>query len=340
MRPDIKLLLLVNGIILLVILYQVKDLITLLHDDSFSDAILEKDAHEVIYTKDLSTGELKPDRELLIPKIIHQTYKTEEVPEKWKEMQKSVMDNHPDYKYILWTDEMAEDFIAKEYPWFLPTYQSYPFPIQRADVIRYFILYHFGGIYVDLDNGSRHKFDPLLAFPAWLRKTEPTGVSNDIMGSIPNHPFFGKVIDNLKKYNINYFVPYLTIMYSTGPLFLSVMWKQFKRWGVPPGGEVRIVFPADSNKPRTNFFLQVHGSSWHVGDAQFIFFMGDHWPIFVVIGFVLAFLVFYLQLKFYQSLLSGSFFTPFRWLYRKIARKGARGSYELLPKHVDDLKLQ
>lgn len=38
------------------------------------------------------------------------------------------------------------------YPWFLETFDSYPYPIQRADAIRYFVLHHFGGIYIDLDD--------------------------------------------------------------------------------------------------------------------------------------------------------------------------------------------
>jgi mannosyltransferase OCH1-like enzyme len=38
------------------------------------------------------------------------------------------------------------------YPWFLETFDGYPYPIQRADAIRYFVLHHFGGIYIDLDD--------------------------------------------------------------------------------------------------------------------------------------------------------------------------------------------
>ncbi len=48
----------------------------------------------------------------------------------------------------LWTDDKSRDFIATEYPWFLDNFDSYPFPIQRADAIRYFVLAHFGGIYI------------------------------------------------------------------------------------------------------------------------------------------------------------------------------------------------
>lgn len=39
-----------------------------------------------------------------------------------------------------------------EYPWFLETFDTYRFPIQRADAIRYFILAHYGGVYIDLDD--------------------------------------------------------------------------------------------------------------------------------------------------------------------------------------------
>ena len=41
---------------------------------------------------------------------------------------------------------------ACRYPWFLETFDGYPYPIQRADAIRYFVLHHFGGIYIDLDD--------------------------------------------------------------------------------------------------------------------------------------------------------------------------------------------
>lgn len=72
-----------------------------------------------------------------------------------------------------WTDESARKFIADEsvyptteplyqtlladttttrYDWFLEIWDNYPFGIERADAIRYFVLYHFGGIYIDLDD--------------------------------------------------------------------------------------------------------------------------------------------------------------------------------------------
>lgn len=327
-------LLAVNGFVLFLILTQVWDLMTLLIDDSFHDMIVESELSEVTY-HETSTGELVPDRQLVIPKIIHQTYKTEDIPEAWQATRKSVLDMHPDYQYILWTDEMARNFIANTYPWFLKTYDSYPFPIQRADAIRYFVLCHYGGIYIDLDNGAATKFDPLLAFPAFLRKTEPTGVSNDIMGSVPRHPFFMKVIDNLERYNRNWIVSYITIMYSTGPLMLSVLWKKYKRWGVPQGSEVRIVVPPDSRKHMVKFFTQVHGSSWHLGDAEFILQMGKHWFLFTLLGTAIVLSILYLQYRLFNAILSVRFRRRVARRFfgnKTVAHKG--GSYELVASEV------
>ena len=49
--------------------------------------------------------------------------------------------------------------IKEYYPWFLDTYNSYPYNIQRADAIRPFILYHYGGLYVDMDTFCLTNFD-------------------------------------------------------------------------------------------------------------------------------------------------------------------------------------
>ena len=54
----------------------------------------------------------------------------------------------------LWTDAKSREFVAAEYPWFLDTFDGYSFPIQRADAIRYFVLAHYGGVYIDLDDVS------------------------------------------------------------------------------------------------------------------------------------------------------------------------------------------
>jgi mannosyltransferase OCH1-like enzyme len=50
-----------------------------------------------------------------IPKIIHQTWKTENVPWKWKLYQKKVKQLHPDWEYKLWTDKNNMEFVKLKY---------------------------------------------------------------------------------------------------------------------------------------------------------------------------------------------------------------------------------
>jgi hypothetical protein len=84
-------------------------------------------------------------------------------------------------EYFLWTDEVSRQFVATHYPSFLQMYDSYKYPIQRADSIRYFILHHFGGIYMDLDIGCRRRMDGLLQgdWEAILPITKPVSESSE-----------------------------------------------------------------------------------------------------------------------------------------------------------------
>ena len=76
-----------------------------------------------------------------IPKIIHQTWKIKEIPEQFMDINKKLLELHPDYEYKLWTDKENLDFIKKEYPFLLKLYESYPNNIQRVDLVRYCILH-------------------------------------------------------------------------------------------------------------------------------------------------------------------------------------------------------
>lgn len=296
MRRGLLFFILVNALIITTLVRNVFTLLTLLVEDASADAIHLAD----LSSHDASWIETRPQ---LIPKIIHQTYRNESIPAHWKEAHRSCVDWHPDYEYILWTDDRARAFIAKEYPWFLDTFDGYPYPIQRADSIRYFILAHYGGTYLDLDDGCNRRLDPLLAYPAWVRRTVPTGISNDAMGAIPHHPFFLRAIESLQSYDKSWVLPYITVMYSTGPLFLSVIWKEYMRSRPNSAARVRVLMPTEYNKSPWCFFTRHRGNSWHGKDAQLIFWMGNHWVLLTVLGFTLAGIVGYCLWRVYAKLL-------------------------------------
>ncbi|KAH7122463.1 nucleotide-diphospho-sugar transferase [Dendryphion nanum] len=282
MRRNIIIFLLVTVAVLGFAVHSVWILLSLLFVDGSEDAISRA---ELPAPKSGAISE----RPQLIPKIIHQTYINESLPEHWKGPQKSCLDLHPNYEYKLWTDKKSREFIAAEYPWFLETFDGYPYPIMRADAIRYFVLHHFGGIYIDLDDGCNRSLDPLLAYPAWVRRTNPTGISNDVMGAVPRHPFFLKAIDSLPEYNRKWILPYITVMASTGPLFLSVIWRHYNSANPQGDSRVRILFPDEYNHHPWSFFTHHLGNSWHNNDVKLIFWMGQHWMMITVIGFIVGF---------------------------------------------------
>lgn len=285
MRRGLLVFFLVTVVLLGFAVRQVWTLLALLVEDASADAIPLAD----LPAPNSSLSHPPPQ---LIPKIIHQTYINASIPTRWIEAQQSCIDLHPDYEYILWSDASSQAFIAKEYPWFLETFENYPHPIQRADTIRYFVLATYGGVYIDLDDGCERRLDPLLSYKAWLRRTIPTGISNDAMGAVPQHPFFLDVIAKLQGYDHSWILPYITIMASTGPLFLSVLWKHWMTDHADEGpdwaGRVRVLMPDEYSKHAWSFFKENKGDSWHGGDARFIFWMGHHWLLVTALGFMIG----------------------------------------------------
>lgn len=186
---------------------------------------------------------------------------------------------------MLWTDASSREFIAEHYPWFLDTFDDYEYGIQRADAIRYFILHHYGGIYLDLDIGCVRPLDPLLVYPVILAKTIPVGVSNDLIFAEKGHPFFAQTIHNLVTFDHDWFLNYPTVMFSTGPMFLSAQYSIYTSSHpitLDEPGDIRILPKSlygknakDGEAPHS-FFAHFYGSSWHADDAPFIGFL-SHW---------------------------------------------------------------
>lgn len=55
------------------------------------------------------------DCDLKIPKIIHQTYKDENLPAAWKDAPLHWERTHPTWEYMYWTDTRNRAFIEQEY---------------------------------------------------------------------------------------------------------------------------------------------------------------------------------------------------------------------------------
>lgn len=109
------------------------------------------------------------------------------------------------------------------------------------------------------------------------------------MGAVPRHPFFLKAIDSLPDYNRKWILPYITVMASTGPLYLSIIWRHYNSVVQQGDNRVRILFPDEYNNHPWSFFTHHLGNSWHRTDVKLIFWMGHHWLMITVIGFIVGF---------------------------------------------------
>jgi hypothetical protein len=194
-------------------------------------------------------------------------------------------------EYMLWTDARSRDFIAEHYAWFLDTFDNYTYPIQRADAIRYFVLYHYGGIYLDLDVGCLRPLDPLLVYPVILPKTIPVGVSNDLMFSEKGHEFLFQAIHNLAVFDHSWILNYPTVMFSTGPMFISIQYGLYaSAHGAMSRDAVRILPKslygknAKPDEARHSFFVHYYGSSWHADDAGVFWFLAIWGRILILLG--------------------------------------------------------
>lgn len=139
------------------------------------------------------------------------------------------------------------------------------------------------------------------------------------MGSVPGHPFFLYVIEKLEDYNRNWFSPYITIMSSTGPLFLSLMWRHYLKEEQPEQSQrLRIVFPDAYMGHKWSFFTHHVGNSWHKWDTELIIWMGRHWVELTVMGFAIAGVVFAAIWLIYHRVFLVNGPRPSRSLYRRL----------------------
>ena len=141
----------------------------------------------------------EPVKNLKIPKIIHQIWIGPnpcpyQLLNTWKK-------NHPDWEYILWTEEKLknEDFINKH------LIDNINIIVCKTDLIRYELLYKYGGVYMDADIICKKKIDDCFLeddlFATYYDKKH-TYITNSTIGSIKNHYLLKELIEDFNKLNL------------------------------------------------------------------------------------------------------------------------------------------
>ena len=147
----------------------------------------------------------------MIPPILHQMWKTEDVPEQFREWGESWLRHNPGWTRMFWTDRTLVEFVGRNYPDFLETYCGYRAGIMQADAARYLLLHHFGGVYADIDCECVASFAPIMQENRVVLCHEPAAhfnrqvshrnlpymLFNGTMASPPGHPFWPHLMSYL-----------------------------------------------------------------------------------------------------------------------------------------------
>lgn len=103
----------------------------------------------------------------LIPKKIYQSWKTKDLPEKFRDVVERTKNMNPEYEYELWDDNDCRGFLLDNFGKnYLNAFDMLIPGAFKCDFWRYAVLYVNGGVYMDMD------MTPELPFREILRETD------------------------------------------------------------------------------------------------------------------------------------------------------------------------
>ncbi|OAA69631.1 Glycosyltransferase [Cordyceps fumosorosea ARSEF 2679] len=257
-----------------------------------------KDAADTVDHCELSKNNTNPR----IPNKIHQIWKDKDLSTypltastgAWE----SKFEN-TNYTIRLWTEADIVNLVKSSYPWFLSTYESYKYNIQRADVARLMVVHHEGGIYADLDaypslDTSAETISCLqnLGYQAILAPTsEDRGISNHFFMAERDSEFLLWALHEAKKragsLSGRFMLPYVVVFWSTGPLMITSVMNQYA-WLYNQASEIKSMAVLKDSFLH-GFVHHAAGRSWHGSDGRALNYIADHFT--EVIAPVLLFLV-------------------------------------------------
>ena len=162
----------------------------------------------------------------VIPHIFHQFWTGPPMPDAYRRFAEGWQEKHPGWEVILWGEEHELPALrnqelydrAKE---LCPNHVGQ----LRSDIVRLELLELFGGVWIDVDFRCQKCIEPLLdsvqCFVAWVTDE---WLNNAIMGSVPGHPFIGRLIDGMAKSIAER--PGQPPRRVSGPQYLTRVWRR------------------------------------------------------------------------------------------------------------------
>lgn len=174
----------------------------------------------------------------MIPRIIHQLWEDKiPLPDVFLEFANTWKKFNPSWKYVFWDKTKMYSFINEYYPNYIYVLQEYKYDVQRWDVIRYLILYKFGGVYIDFDYECIESLDNLLGDKDCCFGLEPEEhamifqknivISNAFIAIRPKHPFMKLILETVKHSSSVSDEKLKYVLETTGPHLLTNLYEKY-----------------------------------------------------------------------------------------------------------------
>ena len=176
-----------------------------------------------------------------IPKIIHQTFKSRDIPPKYSSYRDGLTALHPGWEYKFYDDEACRQAVERHFPAFLAIYDRASV-IQRTDIFRVIVVYGEGGFYMDMDVECLNPLDALCGFRCvFAEESTLTGeealrlghrdrlrVANCMFGSEPGHPFLLYILRKMAGESRRDILTENDVLESTGPGLVTTVYHDFR----------------------------------------------------------------------------------------------------------------
>jgi inositol phosphorylceramide mannosyltransferase catalytic subunit len=144
----------------------------------------------------------------MIPKIIHQIWiGPNPEPTIWTNTFKNdYLAQYPHYEYKLW-NETNIDTLFVEFPNIKIIYDLEPTWNGKSDLLRYLILYYYGGIYIDADSVwlNNKNFDSLIDASCgfFAANDYANSITGGVIGSFKGNKVFINILKHIESYIIS-----------------------------------------------------------------------------------------------------------------------------------------
>lgn len=133
-------------------------------------------------------------------KIIHQIWVGDFlIPHREQQLAQQLKELHPDYEYILWRE--APELPQNIQYWYDRFYsmKNYVF---CADLLRVWVVYNFGGFYLDIDFDIKKRLDPIFEHQSVLFYHNDTDftIPNNLIGGTKGSPLLKHCLDGVSEY--------------------------------------------------------------------------------------------------------------------------------------------